>query len=636
MCGIAGIFHLETAKPVNPDRLKSMTDSLSHRGPDASAIWTAPGVGLGHRRLSIIDLEGGAQPMLTADEAQVIIFNGMIYNFRELRSELELLGHLFTSSSDTEVILHAYRQWGVDCVKRLNGMFAFTIYDQQTRQLFMARDRLGVKPLFYAPVSDGSLLFGSELKALLASPLLRREPNIQAVDDFLTFGYVPDQTSILKGVKKLPAGHYWLLEQCKPLPEPVQYWDIDFSDRHKHSRYGSSAADLEAELVALLKDSVGSRMISDVPFGAFLSGGVDSSAVVALMSEQSRHAVNTCSIGFDQASLDETEYARVVAERFKTRHRTRTVAADDFDLIDTLADHFDEPFADASALPTYRVCELAREHVTVALSGDGADEALAGYRRHVFHHAEERVRGLIPQSIRGPALGWLGRFYPKADWAPRPLRAKSTLLSLARSGEEGYTDAVGVTGFDTRQRIYSEPMKRALGNYRGEDQMIDLMTNAPARSGLDQAQYADMKMWLPGDILTKVDRTSMAVGLEAREPLLDYRLMEFAAKLPTKYRVRGGTGKYLLKKSMERYLPHDILYRPKMGFVTPIAQWFRGPLAGQARAIATSGALPRMDWFDPGALSKIAEDHIAGKSDNSRLLWQLLMLDKSMQRLFAL
>ncbi len=631
MCGIAGIFHLETAKPVDPARLRKMTDTMVHRGPDGSGIWTAPGVGLGHRRLSIIDLEGGAQPMLTPDEAQVLSFNGEIYNFLEVRADLEALGHQFQTSSDTEVILYAWRQWGVDCLKRLNGMFIIVIYDQPTKQLFIARDRLGVKPLYYAPVSDGSIIFGSELKALLAHPLLRREVNERAVDDYFAFGYVPDQTCLVKGVKKLPAGHYLLLGQGKPEPRPVQYWDIDFSQRSK-----GSASALEEELVALLKQAVGSRMIADVPLGAFLSGGVDSSTVVALMAEQSRQAVKTCSIGFDEQSLDETEYARRIAERFKTDHRTRTVASDDFALIDTLADHFDEPFADGSALPTYQVSALAREKVTVALSGDGADEAMAGYRRHVFHHAEERVRSLLPQSFRGPVLGWLGSVYPKADWAPRPLRAKSTLQSLARTGPEGYADAVGVTPFAQRAQFYSDSMTGNLQGYFGEQRMIDLMENAPARDGLDQAQYADMKLWLPGDILTKVDRTSMAVSLEAREPLLDYHLLEFAAKLPTRLRVRRGQGKYLLKKSMERYLPEDILYRPKMGFVTPLTHWFRGPLADQARDITSGGALARSGWFDGKALRRIAEDHIAGRRDNGRLLWQLLMLDKSLQRLFSL
>ena len=303
--------------------------------------------------------------------------------------------------------------------------------------------------------------------------------------------------------------------------------------------------------------------------------------------------------------------------------------------VHAILNNFDEPFADASALPTYRVCELARENVTVALSGDGADEAMAGYRRHVFHHNEERVRSVLPAMLRSNLLGPLGRVYPKADWAPRPLRAKTTLLSLARSGEEGYAEAVGVTGPDMRHRLYSKRARAIMQDYRSESHMHRLMAGAPAQSGLDRAQYADMKMWLPGDILTKLDRTSMAVGLEAREPLLDHRLMEFAASLPENMRVQGGQGKYLMKKTMERYLPKDILYRPKMGFVTPIAHWLRGPLAETARAIASSRTLAGLEWFESQAISKIAEDHISGHSDNSRLLWQLIMLEKSVTRILG-
>ena len=630
MCGIAGIFHIETAKPVDPERVRRMTDAIAHRGPDGSGVWTAPGVGLGHRRLSIIDLEGGAQPMIAADGRIVVSFNGEIYNFRELRKELEAAGYEFHSGSDTEVILHGWRHWGADCVSHFHGMFVFAIYDAKDRQLFLARDRLGVKPLYYAPLSDGSVIFGSELKALLAHPALRREPDMLAIDDYLAFGYVPDHSCMVSGVKKLPAGHSLLLGQGKPLPNPTEYWDIDFSARVK-----GSAEELEEELLRLMRQAVLSRMVSDVPLGAFLSGGVDSSTVVALMAEASKQPVKTCSIGFDVGALDESAYAEKIAKRFLTDHHSRKVGSSDFELIDTLAHHFDEPFADSSALPTYRVCQLARENVTVALSGDGADEAMAGYRRHVFHHGEERVRAMIPQSIRTPLLGTLGRIYPKADWAPRPLRAKTTLLSLARSGAQGYAEAVGVTGPDIRQRLYSARAKGFLGDYRSETHVHRLMENAPARSGLDQAQYADMKMWLPGDILTKVDRTSMAVGLEAREPLLDHRLIEFAASLPESMRVKRGQGKYLMKKTMERYLPHDILYRPKMGFVTPIAQWLKGPLADTARGIAKSPVLAQMDWFDSAALTKVADEHIAGRTDNGRLLWQMIMLEKSMSRIFG-
>ena len=629
MCGIAGIFHIETAKPVDPARIRLMTDAMLHRGPDGNGCWTAPGVGLGHLRLSIIDLEGSAQPMLSEDEADVLTFNGEIYNFQEVRAELSALGHRFRTAGDTEVILAAWRQWGVGCLDRLNGMFAFAIHDQRNQRLFIARDRLGVKPLHYAPLPDGSVIFASELKGLLAHPALRRAPDPQAVDDYLAFGYVPDHRCFVAGVKKLPAGHYLMLERGKPLPAPIQYWDVDFSRRAR-----GSVADLEAELMHHMREAVASRMIADVPLGAFLSGGVDSSTVVALMAERSTQAVKTCSIGFDVAQLDESDYARRIAERFATEHRSRIVSPDDIAIIDQVAAQFDEPFADASMLPTFRVCQLARENVTVALSGDGADEAFAGYRRHVFHHGEERVRKLLPQSLRGPVFGTLGALYPKADWAPRPLRARSTLLSLARSGAEGYTDAVGVTGYAQRHALYSDSQIKALGSYRGEDHMIALMEAAPARTGLDAAQYADMKLWLAGDILTKVDRTSMAVSLEAREPLLDYRLIEFAATLPDAMRVRGGQGKWLMKRAMRGALPDDILYRPKMGFVSPIAQWFRGPLAEQARNIASGSALARSGWFNTARLSEIAEAHIAGRSDNARLLWQLWMLDKALDRVF--
>lgn len=629
MCGIAGIFHLETAKPVDPERVRKMTDAIAHRGPDGSGVWTAPGVGLGHRRLSIIDLAGGAQPMLSQDATLAITFNGEIYNFRELRKELEVLGYAFQTASDTEVILHAWHRWGPDCVKQFHGMFAFALYDSNKRQLFIGRDRLGVKPLYYAPLPDGSVIFGSELKALLAHPALRREADLAAIEDYMAFGYVPDHACLVRGVKKLAAGHFLLLQQGKPAPLSVEYWDVDFSKRLK-----GSEAELGEELLRLMKQAVSSRMISDVPLGAFLSGGVDSSSVVALMAEQSRQPVKTCSIGFDVETLDETSHAALIAKRFLTDHHSQKVGADDFGLLDKLAFHFDEPFADASALPTFRLCEMARKHVTVALSGDGADEAFAGYRRQRFHAREEMVRGLFPSALRGTVFGTLGSIYPKADWAPRPLRAKSTLLSLAKSGPQGYAEAVGINTPQTRRLLYSNKARSILGDYRGEDVFERTMQSAPARSGLDQAQYADLKHWLPGDILTKVDRMSMAVGLEAREPLLDHRLIEFAAQLPELMRINRGQGKYLLKRTMERYLPKDVLYRPKMGFVTPISDWFRGPLADTARAIATQPVISQTGWFDGHAIGQVVEDHISGRSEHGRLLWQLTMLEESLSRIF--
>lgn len=628
MCGIAGIFHLTTPKPVDPARIDRMCAVMAHRGPDGQGVWTAPGVGLGHLRLSIIDVAGSPQPMVSSDGRAVLVFNGEIYNYRELREELRGGGAQFHTDGDSEVILAAWQRWGPDCLPRLHGMFAFAIYDTVQRTLFLARDRMGVKPLFYAPLSDGSLAFASELKGLLAHPLLRREVDPLAVEDYLAWGYVPDHRSILQGVHKLPAGHSLLLRHGAPLSRPVQWWDLSFAERRR-----GRAADLEAELLHLLRQAVTSRMVSDVPLGAFLSGGVDSSSVVALMAEASGNPVKTCSIGFDVGALDETSYAEQVARRFATDHRARTVSPDDFEHVDTLAAMFDEPFADASALPTWRVCQLARETVTVALSGDGADEAFAGYRRHRFQHGEDRVRALLPQALRGPLLGTLGSIYPKADWAPRPLRAKTTLLALAGTSEQGYARAIGVLPPELRDTLYTAEFKALRGDYRAEQPFEALMRGAPARSGLDRAQYADIKFWLPGDILTKVDRTSMAVSLEAREPLLDHRLVEFAAALPEGLRLRRGEGKWLLKKTMRRYLPDDILFRQKQGFVTPIAHWFRGPLAEAARGIGSSTALARTGWFDSAALGRMAELHIAGRADHSRLLWQLLMLDKSLDRM---
>ena len=424
MCGIAGIYHLETAKPVDPARVRAMLHPMAHRGPDGSGEWTAPGVGLGHLRLSIIDIAGSPQPMASDDEAVTITFNGEIYNFRELRAELEDRGHRFRTSGDTEVIIAAWRQWGVDCLSRLNGMFAFAIHDHRRGCLFLARDRLGVKPLHHVRLSDGSIAFASELKGLLRHPLLRRDADLTAIEDYFAFGYVPDDNCIVAGVEKLPAGHYLLLERGKPVPAPACWWSPDFSNRIR-----ASEGEAAEHLVHLMRAAVRDRMVSDVPLGAFLSGGVDSSAVVALMAEASTKAVKTCTIGFDQAALDETGYARQIAERFATDHRTRTVAAADFALVDRIADMFDEPFADASALPTYRVCELAREEVTVALSGDGADEAFAGYRRLVFQHQEERLRAMILR--RSGAMSW-GRWRASGRrWTGRRARCAPARRSPA-------------------------------------------------------------------------------------------------------------------------------------------------------------------------------------------------------------
>jgi asparagine synthase (glutamine-hydrolysing) len=628
MCGIAGIFHPGTPKPVEPNRILAMIAAQAHRGPDGDGIWTAPGVGLGHRRLSIIDLEGSPQPM--SDGSLTITYNGEVYNFAELRDALIAKGAIFRTTGDTEVLLHAWRAWGPSMLDRLNGMFAFAIHDSAAHTLFLARDRLGVKPLHYVELADGSLAFASELKGLLAHPQLRRVPDLHAVEDYLALGYVPDEACIVAGVKKLAAGHFLLVERGRSVPPPRRWWDIDFSNRAT-----GSAKALGEELVDRMRAGVRSRMVADVPLGAFLSGGVDSSAVVALMAEASPKAVRTCTIGFDEAGHDERGFAATVARRFATDHRERVVQSGDVSLIDTLVASFDEPFADASALATYQVCALARESVTVALSGDGADEALAGYRRYKFQSAEERIRGLLPAHLRADVFGTLGRWYPKADWAPRPLRARSTLLALARDGGEAYARSVGVTAPELRTQLFTPSARAALGDYAAEDRYVVTMANAPARDAIDRAQYADIKHWLPGDILTKVDRTSMAVGLEAREPLLDHRLIEFCATLPANMRLRHGEGKWLMKKAMEPYLPREILYRQKMGFVTPISAWFREALAGEAIALAKSRTLGETGWFDMATIARIADEHRMGRAEHGRTLWQFVMLERSMRRMFS-
>ncbi len=629
MCGIAGLIAADGRAQMDTAKVQAMLDPMRHRGPDGDGLWSTNGAAFGHLRLSIIDLAGGRQPMQSADGWLTITFNGEIYNFIDLRRELVGKGHVFQTHSDTEVILAAWREWGERAVDRLNGMFAFAIHDARDRSVTLVRDRLGVKPLYHARLPDGTVAFASELKGLLTLPELRRVPDMLALEDYMAFGYVPDHRCIVQGVEKLAAGHMLRIAPGQ-MGTQTQYWDIDFSRRH-----AGSAEDMIDGLRDHLARAVQSRMIADVSLGAFLSGGVDSSSVVALMAEISDAPVKSCSIGFDQANLDETAYAERIARQFGCDHRTRRVGSADFALIDTLVHHFDEPFADASALPTYRVSELARETVTVALSGDGMDEALAGYRRHVFFHGEEQARARIPAFWRDKVLGPIGQIYPKADWAPQPLRAKTTLLALAQSGPEAYAQAVGATPHALRHTLYGSVMVSEAQGYRAEQIYYDTMANAPARSGLDAAQYADMKLWLPGDILTKVDRTSMAVSLEAREPLLDHALLEYCAALPEDMRVRGGQGKWAMKKAMEPDLPHDILYRPKMGFVTPIAQWMRGPLADEVRALSRSEQLIDSGWFNAEAISKMADAHIGGRSDHSRTLWQLLMLDKSTARLFG-
>jgi len=622
MCGITGLFDTRGRRDFDRALLQRMNDSQAHRGPDGEGVHLEPGVGLGHRRLSIIDLATGQQPLYNEDGSVVVIFNGEIYNYQQLIPELQALGHVFHTRSDTEVIVHAWEAWGGRCVDRFRGMFAFALYDRNRETLFMARDRLGVKPLYYAVLPDGTLLFGSELKALLVHPGLGREIDPCAVEEYFALGYVAEPRTIFTSTKKLPPAHTLTVKRGQPVTDPVEYWDLRFTL--------ASPITLEEaceELNRRLEESIRLRMISEVPLGAFLSGGVDSSAVVATMARISSEPVNSCSISFDDPAFDETRFAQQVADRYKTRHFVDHVASDDFDLVDQLAGIYDEPYADSSAIPTYRVCQLARKHVTVALSGDGGDESFAGYRRYRMHLMEERMRAALPLGVRRPVFGLLGRVYPQADWAPRVFRAKTTLESLGRTSVEAYLHSVSIIREPMRSQLFSPGFRGKLAGYR----VGEVFERHAARAGTDDAlalvQYLDLKTYLVGDINTKVDRASMAHSLEVREPLMDHPLVEWLASLPNALKVQGQEGKYVLKKAMEPHLPQEIMYRPKMGFAVPLARWFRGPLRQRVRDSILGSALAATDIFDRKVLEHLLDAHESGRRDYSAPLWTMLMFE---------
>jgi asparagine synthase (glutamine-hydrolysing) len=622
MCGITGLFDTRGRRDFDRALAQRMNDTQSHRGPDGEGLHLEPGVALCHRRLSIIDIATGQQPLYNEDGTVVVVFNGEIYNYQELIPELQALGHVFHTRSDTEVIVHGWEAWGERCVERFRGMFAFALYDRNRETLFMARDRLGVKPLFYSLLPDGTLLFGSELKSLLVHPRLGRDIDPRAVEEYFALGYVAEPRSIFSGTSKLPPACSLVVKRGEPLREPRSYWDVRFAPDP-----GISLEDAREELDRRLQESIRLRMISEVPLGAFLSGGVDSSAVVATMARVSQEPVNTCSIAFDDPAFDESRFAQIVAERYHTRHFADRVASDDFDLIDDLARVYDEPFADSSAIPTYRVCQLARQHVTVALSGDGGDENFAGYRRYRMHLAEERMRAAVPLGLRRPVFGLLGRVYPKALWAPRVFRAKSTFEALARTQVEGYLHGVGIIREPMRSQMFSPSFRGQLGGYRA----LDVFERHAAAAGTDDplslVQYIDLKTYLVGDINTKVDRASMTHSLEVREPLMDHPLVEWLATLPRELKVQGTEGKVLLKKAMEPHLPREIMYRPKMGFAVPLAQWFRGPLRQRVQDSVLGETLAGTGIFERRVLEQIVVHHQRGVRDHSSPIWTLLMFE---------
>jgi asparagine synthase (glutamine-hydrolysing) len=615
MCGIAGKFNFDAARPIEPDRLVAMTSVVAHRGPDAAGYFIGPGIGLGHRRLSIIDLSTGDQPLCNEDRTVWVIFNGEIYNFAEIRSQLESFGHQFRTHSDTEVIVHAYEQWGDSAVDRFRGMFAFALWDEPKRRLLLVRDRLGVKPLYYSATASG-ITFGSEIKSLLEDADVPRDWSPAALDAYLTLQYVPCPQTMYDGIWKLPPGHLLVAERGHVSTR--RYWDLTFTGDGNPARENEYLEQLDA----LVNESVRLRLISDVPLGAFLSGGIDSSAVVASMAETCAGRVVTTTVGFDEQGFNELEYARAVARHLGVEQHETIVRPDIVDLLPKLAWHFDEPFADSSAVPTYYVSQAAREHVTVALSGDGGDELWAGYARHRVEQWELTARRWL-----GPAGGTLaGRL---AGHLPLSVKGARSVRHLALPPAEAYArkHAYGLFESDARGALYSRDFTNEV---RDADPFAGFRAAYDACSSkdpLDRALYVDVKTYLVDDIMTKVDRMSMAVSLEAREPLLDHKLLEFAAAVPTSLKLKNGRSKYLLRRLLERRIPRAIVDRPKHGFEAPIGAWLRGALAPMVDSLLLDGRLRDRGIFDDRAVERIWRQHKEGGQDHRHRLWSLVMLE---------
>lgn len=626
MCGISGIFAHQTSRHIDKAVLLSMNHSIAHRGPDDEGFHFQPEIALGHRRLSIIDLSTGKQPIYNEDGSVVVVFNGEIYNYMALRNELVTHGHQFQTHTDTEVIVHAYEQWGEACVNRFQGMFAFAIWDNVKKLLFIARDRLGIKPLYYSYLATGEFIFGSELKALTAHPDFNLTIDEYAIDQYFTFGYVPDPKTIYKNTFKLAPGYYLTVKQNDSIPQPKQYWDVCFEETILKE------TDAIEECLEMLDSVVNSHLMSDVPLGAFLSGGVDSSAVVSAMSRYTDN-VKTCSVAFSEKSHDEAIYAAQVSKLFNTDHKEYRLGPIDVGLLDDFFSLYDEPFADSSAIPTYRVCQAARTRVKVVLSGDGGDETIAGYRRYKFHTREESIKNILPFAVRAPLFGLLGRLYPKLDWAPRYLRAKSTFQALSRDTVSGYLNSIALFKDEHRKLLYQDSFSRKIKDAHPSDVFKYHAQKFQGHSGLAFVQYLDMKTYLPGDILTKVDRASMAHGLEVRVPLLDHKWVEWAARLPDALKIKQGEGKYIFKKALCNRLPKDVLYRKKQGFAVPLQQWFKDSLRARVSALKNSPALKQANIFNLKMIDKIVEQHLSATHDHSAMIWSLLVFENFHQKL---
>jgi len=617
MCGICGIADFQRKDVIRHEVVCRMNDTLRHRGPDDAGVYVAPGIGLGHRRLSIIDVAGGRQPISNEDGTVWVLLNGEIYNYAELRQRLLAKGHTFKTSSDTEAIVHLYEDCAENCFAQLRGMFSIALWDSRQRKLLLARDRVGKKPLFY--FFDGKrILFASELKAILAADSLPRTVDPLATSDYFSLGYIPAPKTIYRDVRKVLPGHY-LVSSASGIRE-TQYWDICFGKVETKSE-DEWCEQLRHELC----EATRIRLMSEVPLGAFLSGGLDSSCVVAMMSHIMKRPVTTCSIGFEDPEYDEAAFARQIAEQFRTDHHEQVVRPSAIEVIDKLAWHYDEPFADSSAIPTYYVSAQARQHVTVALGGDGGDENFAGYRRYYFDQFENRQRSWLPAGLRRSIFGPLGKYYPALVWAPRIFRGRATLQSLSRSPLEGYFNSVSSFRPDEKANLLTKDFLNSLQGYDSLGVFRHYYDRAGTDDLLSRIQYVDMKTYLPDDILTKVDRASMAVSLEVRAPLLDHQLMERVASIPSSLKLRHSDGKYILKKAMEPVLPKNILYRKKQGFAVPLHRWFRRELKDYAHDVMFS----RQDGIlEHSFLKKIWDQHQSNRFNRSRHLWTVLMFRK--------
>jgi len=609
MCGIAGLFSL-SGKPVSETEVQSMCDAMEHRGPDDEGYYSAPEIVLGMRRLSIIDIDGGHQPVHNEDASVWIVFNGEIYNFQALRRVLERQGHSFYTNTDTEVIVHLYEQYGEACVDRLRGMFAFALWDDHRKKLLVARDRLGIKPLFYSVV-DGRLAFGSELKVLLQLTELERRLNWSSVNYLFSSMCTPLSESIIQGVHKLPPGHI-LTASARQGVQTHRYWDVEFDPD-----YGKSEGYFVERLRDLLEESVRLRLIADVPVGAFLSGGIDSSAVVATMSRLNSGPVKTFSIGFSDEEYDERQYARRVAEQFGTDHHELVVEPNVLNVIDDLAWSLDEPFGDSSAIPMYIVSKLASEHVTVVLSGDGGDELFAGYDRYLKEQNERRLSQIPLPARKLAAL--VGSSMPEG------MKGRNFLRHLAFDGPDRYLDANILFREYEKSRLFQDDAYKEI--HREDPRSIwRSLLQTKGMHWLSSLQYMDIKNYLPNDILTKVDRMSMTHSIEARVPLLDHKLVEFAATIPPELQLRGKTTKYIFKKAMEGILPTEILHRPKRGFAVPLGRWFRGQLGPYVRDLLLSKRSRDRGLFRESYIERLIEMQDRGRSLDLQL-WTMITFE---------